>query len=84
MTSASHEIGVPVYDRSPGRGRFTTTCYDELPLENMVQPPCGNGSLALRDQHVSLHPRLNKVQIGTPQAVELLRTIIEERSRMAV
>ena len=84
MTSESHEIGVPVFDSSPGRVRFKTTCHDDLPLENMAQPPCGNGSLALRDQHVSLHPRLNHVQIGKPQAVELLRNIIEQRSRMAV
>ena len=84
MTSESHEIGVPVFDSRPGRVRFNTTCHDDLPLEHMAQPPCGHGSLALRDQHVSLHPRLNHVQIGTPQAVELLRNIIEQRSRMAV
>ena len=84
MTSESHEIGVPVFDSSPGRVRFNTTCHDDLPLEHMAQPPRGNGSLARRDQHVSLHPRLNTVQIGKPNAVEPLRNIIEQCSRIAV
>src|SRR5271154_3102591 len=84
VTAEGHEIGVSTLDDSFGGGGFEAAGSDDLAFEDSSELLRSDGRLIFLDNHVASYARLDDVEVGEPESVQLIGEIAEECVRIAV